>query len=737
MGLVGGGDAVAAGAAARVRAGGRARGIAVISDEIMCGLGRHGQEPADGRHGLLPRRVLGLQPDAVTFGKAIGGGAGHLLSGAALLRDSDKLASTAHGTALQSHTYAGSSARALLNGASLLDAIPSWRPKVQKIGATIGAILSELEEKSGGAIVCHGQGAKWGGIFAHEDAAARQAASVVFKKKCLAKHVLPYFVPVGGFMLTPRYDDDPDALARPWRRPRRVRARGRARWAGRRTRASRVSETKWRRVFAECDRDARVGVGLRARHDAVVRAVQRRLMRASARAAPRARVWCFAADLCARARCLGIDWTECPSEPGGCQPAVSAAARHGAAIEPMARPTWDTRMTGGHFDVSPGPHPEHLEPSSSWAKRFACVVADCSTSGGDELARANARVVELEARLKAESERCAALQVALRVADPSSDGMDRSCATPGACARRPRLVVPKLTTVAFVRSAGGAQSADGADERAGARAHAREGSVAFADREAARTARRALWEAAAFAAERRKLEKMMLAHTRERESWHAQTLALRQQLSEALRARDDVPVPRASSLANNGGPPAPPIRGAMPLSAARGEADMPIHVSKPARAQPRRPCRSAGGDLRQRATAEGGLESSAAPALLREWRALRRPRRPRPRRRASSTPTRSPARSQAPSPPTPASQPPRSRRRCRRHRGARGRGAVLLDPAADGRNDRAMTARSGNTAVLAFLRARAARRPAPPGETSTARARARGRAHFTCANVSL
>ena len=45
-------------------------------------------------------------------------------------------------------------------------------------------------------------------------------------------------------------------------------------------------------------------------------------------------------------------------------------------------------------------------------------------SGGDELARANARVVELEARLKAESERCAALQVALRVADPSSDEMD-------------------------------------------------------------------------------------------------------------------------------------------------------------------------------------------------------------------------------------------------------------------------------------------------------------------------
>ena len=190
----------------------QARNIMVVCDEIMCGIGRHGAAPAPGGTGCFLAECWDLQPDAVTFGKAIGGGAGHLLSGAALLRDSDKLASTAQGTALQSHTYAGSSARALLNGASLLDAIPSWRPKVQKIGATIGAILSELEEKSGGAIVCHGQGAKWGGIFAHEDAAARQAANVVFKKKCLEKHVLPYFVPVGGFMLTPRYDDDPDAL---------------------------------------------------------------------------------------------------------------------------------------------------------------------------------------------------------------------------------------------------------------------------------------------------------------------------------------------------------------------------------------------------------------------------------------------------------------------------------------------------------------------------------------------
>ena len=55
----------------------------------------------------------------------------------------------------------------------------------------------------------------------------------------------------------------------------------------------------------------------------------------------------------------------------------------------------------------------------------ACVEAELKEyMSADELKRANARVAELEARLRAESERCAALQVALRVADPSSDGMD-------------------------------------------------------------------------------------------------------------------------------------------------------------------------------------------------------------------------------------------------------------------------------------------------------------------------
>ena len=85
------------------------RGLAVICDEVMCGLGRHGQD-ARGATGCFLTECWDLRPDAVTFGKSIGGGAGHLLSGAILLTGASQLAQSSR-TALQSHTYAGSSAR--------------------------------------------------------------------------------------------------------------------------------------------------------------------------------------------------------------------------------------------------------------------------------------------------------------------------------------------------------------------------------------------------------------------------------------------------------------------------------------------------------------------------------------------------------------------------------------------------------------------------------------------------
>ena len=125
------------------------RGIAVVCDEVMCGLGRHGAEP-NGGTGCFLSECWDLQPDIVTFGKAIGGGAGHLLSGAIVLNDASKMAQGSK-TAFQSHTYAGSSARALANGAGLLDAIPTWRSSVNAIGDAIAPIVAELNEASGGA----------------------------------------------------------------------------------------------------------------------------------------------------------------------------------------------------------------------------------------------------------------------------------------------------------------------------------------------------------------------------------------------------------------------------------------------------------------------------------------------------------------------------------------------------------------------------------------------------------
>jgi len=190
----------------------KSRGIAVISDEIMCGLGRHGAEPASGGTGCFLAECWDLKPDIITFGKSIGGGAGHLLSGAILLHSAGKLQQQAR-TAFQSHTYAGSSARALANGASLLETLEGWRPSVRAISDAIAPVVDELNEAAGGAVIAHGQGALWGGMFANKDPAARTAANLNFKQRCLQKRVLPYFVPVGGFMLTPRYDDDPESYA--------------------------------------------------------------------------------------------------------------------------------------------------------------------------------------------------------------------------------------------------------------------------------------------------------------------------------------------------------------------------------------------------------------------------------------------------------------------------------------------------------------------------------------------
>ena len=70
--------------------------------------------------------------------------------------------------------------------------------------------FDKLEEESRGAIKCQGQGLMWGGMWQHPDAGERKKANQVFKLACQREGVWPYFVPVGGFMITPVMDIEPE-----------------------------------------------------------------------------------------------------------------------------------------------------------------------------------------------------------------------------------------------------------------------------------------------------------------------------------------------------------------------------------------------------------------------------------------------------------------------------------------------------------------------------------------------
>jgi adenosylmethionine-8-amino-7-oxononanoate aminotransferase len=180
------------------------RGIKIVCDEIMCGLGRHGEGT------LFLSDAWDLDPDAVTFGKAIGGGV-YPLSGAILKQGRDQLRLN-KATVMQSHTYAGSSTRALMTGTEVLKILPSWLPSISKLDVEMKHIFRFITRISEGMILCHGKGLLWGGVFSREgqnqDESFRQRAIAVFKKYCEQVGVLPYHVPIGGFMVTPVIDID-------------------------------------------------------------------------------------------------------------------------------------------------------------------------------------------------------------------------------------------------------------------------------------------------------------------------------------------------------------------------------------------------------------------------------------------------------------------------------------------------------------------------------------------------
>jgi adenosylmethionine-8-amino-7-oxononanoate aminotransferase len=186
----------------------RARGIKIVADEIMCGLGRHGNGS------LFVSKDYDLDPDAITFGKAIGGGV-YPISGAILKSGRNKLCE-AGCSVMQSHTYAGSSVRALMTATEVLKEIPNWLPSVTKLGQEMACIFAYLTKISNGMIIAHGQGLMWGCLFtkegAMEDESYKSRAIKCFRKHCDKIGVLPYLVPAGGLMVSPHFDIDVGTL---------------------------------------------------------------------------------------------------------------------------------------------------------------------------------------------------------------------------------------------------------------------------------------------------------------------------------------------------------------------------------------------------------------------------------------------------------------------------------------------------------------------------------------------
>eukprot|EP00931_Biecheleriopsis_adriatica_P103263 TRINITY_DN78122_c0_g1_i1.p1 TRINITY_DN78122_c0_g1~~TRINITY_DN78122_c0_g1_i1.p1 ORF type:complete len:482 (-),score=107.24 TRINITY_DN78122_c0_g1_i1:53-1474(-) len=172
------------------------RGAFVLCDEIMCGLGRHGQGT------LFLSKVLDLNPDAVTFGKSVATGT-YPLSGV-IVKSGASLLHGKGANVQQSHTYAGSSALAYLTAAEVIAELPRWFQHASNMGQVVQEVLGPLVD--GKFLMLHGQGLMWGGEFISPEEDVRRKALEAMKQACKEERVWPYFVPRGGFMISPTLD---------------------------------------------------------------------------------------------------------------------------------------------------------------------------------------------------------------------------------------------------------------------------------------------------------------------------------------------------------------------------------------------------------------------------------------------------------------------------------------------------------------------------------------------------
>ena len=191
-----------------------AKGVLVVADEIMCGLGRHSLGTT------FLSQAWQLDVDAVTFGKAIAAGV-YPLSGV-LVKENAALLGAANRTVMQSHTYSGSHVRALMAATEVLKLLPSLYPSMADKSRLLQAVMIRFEAQSDGLFVSHGLGLMWGALinrnhpyYAQDSVSENHRVETtmeMFKTRCKMQSILPYFVPSGGFMVTPLYDISDDVI---------------------------------------------------------------------------------------------------------------------------------------------------------------------------------------------------------------------------------------------------------------------------------------------------------------------------------------------------------------------------------------------------------------------------------------------------------------------------------------------------------------------------------------------
>ncbi|MFI5256028.1 MAG: aspartate aminotransferase family protein [Gemmatimonadales bacterium] len=167
----------------------KARGIALILDEIQCGLGRTGT--------LFAYEQAGIEPDMVTLAKPLAGG---LPMGAILM--TEEIASAIkpgdHGTTFGGGPFVSSVALHVLERLS----DPSLLEHVREVGAWFGAELNEIAQRTSRIRQVRGVGLMWGvdvmGTAAHVVAEAFAQGLLVCSAGDYTVRMLPPLVATQG-----------------------------------------------------------------------------------------------------------------------------------------------------------------------------------------------------------------------------------------------------------------------------------------------------------------------------------------------------------------------------------------------------------------------------------------------------------------------------------------------------------------------------------------------------------